>query len=213
MSLTKDDREGTVNKKQFFGIRYAARIGQLIQSRYPQIAEDYRADLSIPEIIGKYGLLKEFGLKNPGTANNAVHFALRGSNSSHNGVTYSGLLTEDEIGPLAERRRKTRSSLIGKLTSERGTGCHGLDYGRRLEVALRSHRTRGLTPWSDEERAYVSKLAESEKYKAILGGKTSYRIREMVMEVNLRFHNCERVRTTPAIRSFLRNREKKSKGD
>ena len=130
MSKTNGDHR---SDRKLLGIRYAVRGGLEIQSRFPFMADDYRAMLGVPAIIDKYGLVDELGFKNFRITSSSIHFAFKGNDNRAYGPVYSGLLSQEEAQGLGARHLEQARNICP---------INPLNFSVRLSPDERAERNR-----------------------------------------------------------------------
>ncbi|MEM4368859.1 MAG: hypothetical protein QXU88_00835 [Candidatus Woesearchaeota archaeon] len=128
---------------------YASRhTGKKIAEELPHISSDYKAGLSLREIVEKYDIMERYQISNKNTAVAGVSYALK-------------LLI-----PKKEREKIGFEHMIksGKLIAEKGIGIAGMSHEKCAELGRKASIARGQTPWTQEEKNYLLRLFEDPSY-------------------------------------------------
>ena len=158
---------------------------------YPSIANDYRSGYTQNKIAKKYCIVQKYGLTKK-IANEAVRRALGllipkeelyrleidHRTESRKNVYAAGL----GINSMTTKQRKEACSNGGKKSVENHVGCQSFTPYQRAEAGRKGGTmatlSKGLTPWSDEERIYLLDLCQTPEYQHSSGrhiGKPDYK--------------------------------------
>jgi len=151
----------------------AVDIGRKLQQEYPQIAEDYRALLSKPQIVRKHVLVLHYHITSV-VAERAVDFALRGYHGElEYRSPYAGLIPASELEELciAHQQRNGRfavrhltfedrsrggrhgGSISGPLVAAQKLGAHAMTSEEKRELGYRNLENKvGIHAMTSEEK-------------------------------------------------------------
>ncbi|MFA5992827.1 MAG: hypothetical protein WC796_03925 [Candidatus Pacearchaeota archaeon] len=197
----------TKKNKQFRSIRYATRLGITIQEKAREISSAYRAGISIRMIahgITMSGIYKGIFPENisQGVLENAVLNALKGNYNPINGPTYKGLIPLEEYSTISARNRKNARINGTKRTINEKLGFLSLDPKDHRENARASARSRGRTPWMDDELLLTLVMRDDQNQQ----------YHDIAVTLNNQYHDSRAVRTENTVREALRRiKGKKSK--
>jgi hypothetical protein len=167
-----------LTREQVIAVKLAKQTGMVIAQDYPQIADNYKAGDTLRKIAKEYGFLEKYGITEV-VAINAVHCALhelvseaelsklKSDHQSQGSKTGGKKNYEQGLGifSLTPEQNVEAQKKGGKNNYERGHGIFSLTPERKADVARKSVLARGLTPWSTEEKIYLSDLCQTSEYR------------------------------------------------
>lgn len=209
------------------GIKQSIALGEDLQRHIPQIAQDYRAGLSLMDIVNKYNIQSAYNV-GVSVANNAVYLALAGYDGRFNMFPkpqYPGLIPSADMQILGRNHNASTGSLIGKMLKQTGRGIFSISKAERERIGRASglaqyakglgihSQTReekresgrlgitakGKIPWSDEEIRYVIQLSTNPDYRR----KTRIHAQRIYRGVNETHHQGKEVRSPRDITKLL----------
>jgi hypothetical protein len=185
----------------FAAIKYAIILGREIQQRFPQIAEDYRADFTMAKLAKKYKLTSRYDITKR-TARSVICYALKGFKGKASIEPYAGLITDpEELMSLALKHQK--SSLCVLLKNKKGiygqTKKYQQESGRRLAVS------QGKKIVTKKEVNLVLKLSELSEYQTSRG----FNAQKIAEKVNKKIHKGVLVRSNRQITKIILKSRKK----
>lgn len=149
---------------QLMAIHLSRRMGTEIAQNYPKIAYNYRMGDTLEKIAKEYGFMEKYALTKA-VATNAVYYALHELVSKR---ALTKLKVSHHLEGCKAAGRKT-----GRKMYERGLGIHSLTSEQKAASGRNGGRaatlSKGLTPWSDEEKIYLSELCQNPEYQHRFG--------------------------------------------
>lgn len=143
-------KEYTIEK--LIAIDHAKRISKKIVKYFPEIAEDYKKNLTRKEIIKKYELDNIF--KKPiSVLETSISYALK------------ELIEKEELKKIRMDHRKKGGHLGGKTSIERGTNyLLNISEDERKYLKMKSLKARNARERTEEEKILLVKLAQDPKF-------------------------------------------------
>ena len=204
--------EGEFNSElpdpQKASIRHSINFGLELQKTFPGIAEDYRSDMILDEIVEKYKLVSDkISFSN---ARNAVWYALRGYEGKLGSLgediaVYPGLISKDEYTLIAKRHSALASAKTGRNNVESGRrqftekkGIHAQTPEERKEIAKLARITQGIRDYEKVEIDLIKELAELPEYKR----KSRINAIKISTELNRRLYEGKEIRTPMQIKKM-----------
>ena len=166
MTKTKD-----LSIKQIKAIRKSLEVGMILQTDFPEIAEDFRNGLSALGIVSKYNLTSRYEITRD-IAKEGVLRALKGTKGRFFEMDYDGLIKEEERKRIVEehaseqgRRRafdlyekglgifslseeeleeihREGGRVGGRRSLELRVGIHGITKERKIEIGRRNYESK-----------------------------------------------------------------------
>ena len=185
---------------QIRAIQLVNKIGTRLAQEHPEIAELYRQGGDFQRYIDIATQYIPDSEQYPEVASKAVGYAIR------------SLIPEEERKEISSSRNAQRlENFFGGFESEnfiehckraaqkRHEGDIGVDVNAMLEG-------RGRTPWSEEEKKYITELTQNPQYQHQTGSQTGRPNYELIaLELNIQFHDCEEVRYANSVASLVRD--------
>ncbi|MBM3232021.1 hypothetical protein FJZ21_01425 [Candidatus Pacearchaeota archaeon] len=208
---------------RYIAARMSAQLGLEVQRFYGnELVELVRRLSSVPRAVVEMNLPNKFPNASQEVVLGAARKALSGHTGSFGVPTYEGLMTPEERKDLygrglvsrgndlvrnrigihgLDRETKIKNSgIAGKRSKELGRGVHGFtDEQNRINWILAA-KARGVTLWSDEERAEAVRLSEAPEY--MRGDLTD--CRKLAAYLNSRYHDGREVRKPVYVSQALR---------
>lgn len=217
MNQKNQEVYGRFPRSQIGGIAKAIDLGKRIQELFPEIAEDYRNGNSLLDIVNKYGIQEEFGIKEA-TAKKSVSFALRGYGGEFkfffsNKPVYTGLIDSSELLEIAKihgvdsgkKLGGKYGSKIGELTFKNKTGIHSQTNKEKSNSGKKGLVSQGKTPWTDEELKTAYEMSFNPSYRRGIRVNTG----KIAEEINSWFHNRNQIRTSFSVTRALYSHRKR----
>ncbi|MBT4604170.1 hypothetical protein HOC01_00885 [archaeon] len=222
----------TIEKRRAAAIHKAAKLGFMLKSKIPGIANWYREGFFIREIEEEFGIETDYNVS-PSVAKQAVRYAIVGFPGGFKVAAYTGLisdkielnqlLTEHKLRNSKEtgqrvvqekigihgkslEQRAAYSSIAGKVggavSRDKGVGIHSYGLKERVKNAHKSHIARGLMPWSDKEAISLQEMVQS---TASVSSSWKERSSLIAQGLNEKYHSGESVRSANAVRAKYRS--------
>lgn len=218
-----------LTNKNVAAIGKAYGVAVRIKQEFPEVAEMYKRGIHIPEIALSLGIADRYSIGKR-TAESAVQMAIRGKRGRK--WNLDGLIcNQDELNTLCAMHRKNAAeenyqngvglagltdlerSRIGVLGSGRARELgRGIVALSRTELSaagkkgvLESMKSRGVVPWSDEEKEYAFSLSQLSEYKHQSGGcyRGKPKLKVITELVNRNFHAGREVRSRQTVSAIL----------
>ena len=146
MSLPKSEYRAAYNEslsrrltsQQYNAIHLAAKIGDDIRKKYPEIAEDYRRGLTAPQLMASHEFDRRYRVSRQ-VAINAVRNALRGC-SGYCHESYDGLIVDR---PEREDLAFAHNRQTGTEEYEQKRGIHALTREQKVDAGRKGGLIRG----------------------------------------------------------------------
>lgn len=201
----------SVLSKQMAAIELGISLGKEVQNKFPQVGQLYKDGLTLSKLVYSLNLTSHFGVKFK-VAESAVYRALRGYSGYLKNLylePYPGLLSEEELTSLGKEHNRISGAETGKEAVEKKKGIFAITFTKEQREAaiMKSIIACGNVPYSEEEICFIEELAADPQYQK--GSLT--KVAKIAYEVNLKFHNGEKIRRPRAISQIrLRQRDKKA---
>ncbi len=213
-SLTIEDTlpEGTFNsglsENQIRALKLVKKIGKKLISEHPEIAEAYLQDDDLQTYLKVAKDYISDAEQFPQVASRAVGYAIR------------RLVPKETLSNLTKvRNGKRLENFFDGFDSEKfrehcrnaSKKRHESGIGVDTDAMIKA---RGMTPWSEDEKAYALKLSKNAEYQHTSGsqkGKPDYDL--IALELNITYHDCKEVRYQNSVASFVRDSRRKGKKD
>ena len=227
-TLVQHNAKKTVTRRQMSAISRGIERGKEIRDSLAAIADDYRAGMTLSEIVSKYNIMNKFEIDNEDVAGKAVKYALSGydgtSISLHN-EHYEGLMTQEEYSKISARHQVDSRIRVGKRLYEEGNGLfsiprekkrqmgirhgknqysqkkgiHALDIEQKRENGRKGAAARGYVAWDHYETVVAYALSILPEYQRS-GNANNTKVAEAL---NAIFHNEEPVRNSRRVSAHL----------
>ena len=116
--------DNDLTPEKFSAIKLSHETAQKIQNDLPQIADDYRAGMTGPQIALKYDTASRYGSLNETVSVTVVYIVLIGSNFGN--YNFGGFITDPyEQRELSKKHRVENGRKFGKISHEQGLEIHG----------------------------------------------------------------------------------------
>ena len=138
------------------------------------------------------------------------------------GKGLASITTEErvETGKKVHQARKGIHGLTseehrahGRKAQEMKAGIHGLTPEQKKEAAQQALLARGETPWTEAEDLFCISLLENDNFHYMLGKRKCLDLEKIAEELNLQFHNGEKIRTKKSVSMFRYQRLPKYKAN
>ncbi|MFC1721759.1 hypothetical protein ACFL0Z_02505 [Patescibacteria group bacterium] len=196
------DRDSDLTGSQVRAIQLVEKIGTRLAKEHPEIVELYRSSGDFQRYIDiAFQYISEAEMY-PGVASKAVGYAMR------------LLMSKEERRRLSNERHAQRiKKFFGGFDSKKfrdhcraaSKRRHELGIGVDVDALLKG---RGRTRWSEEEKEYTLRLVQNPDYQHFRG-RPNYEL--IALELNIMFHDCEEIRYTNSVASFIRHTRKMEK--
>ncbi len=135
--------EGVLTQEQRRGIVGSVRVGYQLTTEHPQLADDYRSGMGVPDLVEKYQIKEQYNLKTH-TAKNAIRYALKGYDGRYDGIkhalkigidSYPGLLEDnEEARELGRLHRQDNARAHNQRLKQEGKGFFGQTLEEKSEA-------------------------------------------------------------------------------
>lgn len=163
--------------KQAAAVKWRMEVGEKIAREYPQVAENFRSGWYQNDIAKEYGFMEKYMLNSEKMAEDAVGYALK------------LLMPPGELRRISTEHQRAAQKESGLQAKEHGTGVHSLSKkenskyakegaekimreklgifkpGYKRGASENQIRSRGLIPWTDEQRQYFAELCSNPEYR------------------------------------------------
>ena len=205
--------------EQFGAIRRGIELGRTLQKEHPEIADiyGYYSQRDIPKMLE---IQSEYGVGD-NVAVNGVRYAIIGHEEGFGIESYVGLMDKEErewigrehnvqngqtayeqgLGVHAQtlEEKKEIGLIGGQTTYEQGVGVHGRTAEQHSEDGRNGVIATGKTLWTDEEKEFAYRLSQEQEYQR--GSLVNNEL--IALELNIQYHDCKEVRSTPAVANQL----------
>lgn len=180
--------------------------GLVLQQSFPYVRTFYRAGLSeriIAELIyDNSGLCQELGFDRQVSSINSLANIVRRSLVGNNREMgddvplYAGLLSTDEYKDLSKQHRQAAAKKTHDVNTKNKKGALHLTREELSQAGRNANMARGLTAWTEEERATARQLS-AEGYIHL----------EIAPKLNELYHQGKTVRTKSAVDNLFHNQK------
>jgi hypothetical protein len=185
-------------KKVLMARKVEVEIGMILQDPKYNVVMGYGNGYSQMALAKELKKRPELSKYDQRRIAHGIVFALVGNDDPQLGKVYSGSMSLEAYKIHAKRHVSNASRANCNILVQERRGLHGLDRDKLKEFALRSTLSRGLIPWTEEEREYA--FSRSENYRTEEG--IVYKL--LAADVNNQFHNGKSVRTEHSVKGAVR---------
>lgn len=192
-----------LDDQQKSAIRLSLRLGKVIQEKFPEVADDYRAGLSHTKLVATYGIQDLFGIDIK-VAQEAVRRAIVGYAGDMEIASevepYRGLIEDtSELERIADEHHRAAGVAVGeaygsrngKITAEHGTGVHGMSYEEKRKAGQKGRAAQGVWVWPDEQVRRAYELAKLPTYQR----RSRVNVKKMAQTLNAEFYGGQEIIT------------------
>lgn len=148
-----------LTREQLYAIKKSIELGRRLQIELPEIAEDFKNGMFVPDIISKYNITELYGIT-LAVAETATYKAINGHDGKFKIESFEGLIEPGELEKLIDQHLLEGRKKAGRTAAELGTGVHGMTEEEQKRIGNKNYKEGiGIHSLTTAERRFYGKLA------------------------------------------------------